>query len=413
MSSPVRPPQRWVMISLALLATTINYLDRQVLSVAEPVLREQLHIGTIAYSRIIFAFMLSYTVMNGICGRLIDRFGTRAGYALCMAWWSASAALHALARGPIGLAVARFSLGMGEAGNWPAAVKVVSEWFPAEETALASGIFNSGASLGAIVAPPLVAFTLIRFGWQVAFIAVGLLGFVWLAVWLPVYFTPSKREVPSAGKRPAHWSLFRQRFVWSYTLSKIFVDPVFYFYTFWFPAYLSNARHFDVRSIGKYGWIPFAVAGLGNLFGGWLSAALLRLGAPVIVARKLSVSLAAVMMLAAIPGALANSVYISMACVSLAMAGYTAATANMIALGSDVCGPDSIASVYGLASMGSGFGGMVFALLTGWIVERYSYTPAFVLFALLPILCVLVLWFVMGPIESSHLRNRPLALRQA
>jgi ACS family hexuronate transporter-like MFS transporter len=258
-----------------------------------------------------------------------------------------------------------------------------------------------------------VAFTLIRFGWQVAFIAVGLLGFVWLAVWLPVYFTPSKREVPRAGKRPAQWSLFRQRFVWSFTLSKIFVDPVFYFYTFWFPAYLSNARHFDVRSIGKYGWIPFAVAGLGNLFGGWLSSVLLRLGVPVIVARKLSVSLAAVMMLAAIPGALANSVYVSMACVSLAMAGYTAATANMIALGSDVCDPDSIASVYGLASMGSGFGGMVFALLTGWIVERYSYTPAFVLFAVLPILCVLVLWFVMGPIEGSHIRNRPLALRQA
>src|SRR5580658_9036439 len=143
MSSPPRPPLRWVMIALALLATTINYLDRQVLSVAEPVLRQQLHIGNIAYSRIIFAFMLAYTVMNGICGRLIDRFGTRAGYALCMAWCSASAALHALARGPIGLAAARFLLGMGEAGNWPAAVKVVSEWFPAEETALASGIFNS------------------------------------------------------------------------------------------------------------------------------------------------------------------------------------------------------------------------------------------------------------------------------
>jgi ACS family hexuronate transporter-like MFS transporter len=401
-----------MMIALALVATTINYLDRQVLSVAEPVLRHELHIGNIAYSRIIFAFMLSFTVMNGICGRLIDRFGTRAGYALCMAWWSASAALHALARGPVGLAVARFLLGMGEAGNWPAAVKVVSEWFPAEETALASGIFNSGASLGSIVAPPLVAFTLIRFGWQVAFIGVGLLGFVWMAIWLPVYFTPRKQKVPDDKNRPAHWHLFGIRFVWSYTLSKIFVDPVFYFYTFWFPAYLSRARHFDVQSIGQYAWIPFAVAGFGNVFGGWLSSVLLRLGLPVVVARKLAISIAAVMMLGAIPAVLVDSVRLSMACVSLATAGYTAATANMIALSSDACAPESIASVYGLASMGSGFGGMVFALLTGWIVERYSYTPAFVLFALLPMLSVFVLWFVMGPIEGHRIGTRLAAARQ-
>jgi MFS transporter, ACS family, hexuronate transporter len=295
----------------------------------------------------------------------------------------ASAALHALVRGPIGLGVARFLLGMGEAGNWPAAVKVVGEWFPAEETALASGISNSGASVGSIVAPPLIAFTLIRFGWQVAFIMVGLLGFGWLAVWLPIYVTPRKQKAAGPRRRPAHWSQFRVRFVWSYTLAKIFVDPVFYFYTFWFPEYLSTARHFDVRSIGRYAWIPFAVAGLGNLLGGWLSSFLLRLGFPVTVARKLSVSVAALLMLAAIPAALTHSVNFSLACVSVAMAGYTAATANMIALSSDAVAPDGIASVYGLASMGSGFGGMVFALLTGWIVERYSYTPAFVLFALL------------------------------
>jgi ACS family hexuronate transporter-like MFS transporter len=155
------------------------------------------------------------------------------------------------------------------------------------------------------------------------------------------------------------------------------------------------------------------VAGLGNVFGGWLSSVLLRLGFPAIVARKLAVSVGAVMMLGAIPAALVNSVHVSMACVSVAMAGYTAATANMIALSSDACDSDSIASVYGLASMGSGFGGMVFALLTGWIVERFSYTPAFILFALLPMLCVFVLWFVMGPIEGSRARNGTLAAGQA
>ena len=404
MSSPARHPLRWVMIALAMLATAVNYLDRQVLSVAEPVLRVQLHIGNIAYSRIIFAFMLAYTVMNGFWGRVIDRIGTRAGYALSMAWWSAAAVLHALAAGPIGLAAARFLLGMGEAGNWPAAVKVVSEWFPAEESALASGIFNSGASIGASVAPPLVAFILIRFGWQAAFIGVGLVGFVWLAIWLPLYRTPQAQTVPVAKEGLAHWGQFRQRFVWSFTLSKIFVDPVFYFYTFWFPEYLSHVRHFNVRSIGKYAWIPFAVAGLGNLV--WWMVFFSALPAARLPscrgAQTGCAMIAAVMMLGAIPGALANSIFVSMACVSLAMAGYTAATANMIALSSDVCDPDRIASVWGLASMGSGFGGMVFALVTGWIVEHYSYTPAFVLFATLPILCVLVLWFVMGPIESRH-----------
>src|SRR5271156_4568654 len=179
------------MISLAFWATLINYLDRQSLSVAAPVLREQFHMSNVAYSRVVFGFLLSYTIMNGVSGPLIDRLGTRLGYALCIAWWSAASILHAFARGAVSLGVFRFLLGAGEAGNWPAAVKVVAEWVPEEERALACGIFNSGSAAGAILAPPLVAWIILTWGWPSAFATVGCVGFVWLLFWWPVYRTPA------------------------------------------------------------------------------------------------------------------------------------------------------------------------------------------------------------------------------
>ena len=183
---------RWAMIALAFFATLINYLDRQALSVAAPVLLPQFHMSSIDYSRILFAFMLAYTLMNGVCGVMIDRMGTRAGYALFVGWWSLCALLHAFAQGMLSLGIFRFLLGLGEAGNWPGAVKVVAEWFPAEERSLASGIFNSGSAAGAILAPPLIAFMVLRFGWRAAFVVVGCSGFVWLAAWMRLYRTPDR-----------------------------------------------------------------------------------------------------------------------------------------------------------------------------------------------------------------------------
>jgi ACS family hexuronate transporter-like MFS transporter len=389
------------MIALVFWATVVNYLDRQTLSVAAPVLLDQFHITNLAYGRIVFAFMLAYTVMNGVSGPLIDRLGTRLGYALCIAWWSAASMLHALARGPLSLGIFRFLLGMGEAGNWPAGVKVVAEWFPESERALASGLFNSGSALGAILAPPAVAYILLRFGWQPAFFVVGLLGFLWLAFWWPLYRTP-------VGSRPAKrsgigaWRLFRHRFVWSFTLAKAFMDPVWYFYTFWFPEYLKHERHFDMAAIGKYAWIPFLVAGFGNIFGGLLSGLLIRRGFSVTVARKTAVTFFALLMLAAIPAVLTPSAWLSIGFVSLAMTGYTGSLANMLAFPADVFAANEVSSVYGLASMGSGFGGMVFSLATGWTVDHYSYLPVFVGFGLMPLICVGILWTLLGPLEDSR-----------
>jgi MFS transporter, ACS family, hexuronate transporter len=398
--------KRWLMISLAFWATVINYLDRQTLSVAAPVLREQFHMSNVEYGRVVSAFMFAYTIMNGLSGPMIDRLGTRLGYALCIAWWSTAAVLHTFARGAVSLGVYRFLLGMGEAGNWPGGVKVVAEWFPEQERALASGLFNSGSSVGAILAPPIVAFVLLRFGWPTAFFVVGVAGFVWLLFWWPTYYTPAAvLQEANAPPIPA-WQLFRTRFVWSFTVAKIFMDPVWYFYIFWFPEYLKRARNFDMAAIGKYAWIPFVVAGMGNLFGGMLSGVLLRRGYSVTVARKGALTFFAVLMTSAIPAVLVRDAWLSIALVSIAMMGYTGCLANMLSMPADVFPKNAVASVWGLASMGSGFGGMVFALITGWVVDHYSYIPVFFGFGLMPLLCAGLIWGLLGPLQPSRVLVR-------
>ena len=397
------------MISLAFWATVINYLDRQTLSVAAPVLREQFHMSNVEYSRVVFAFLLAYTIMNGVSGPLIDKLGTRLGYALCIAWWSAAAVLHALARGALSLGAFRFLLGIGEAGNWPGGVKVVAEWFPERERAMACGIFNSGSSVGAILAPPIVAFILLTLGWRAAFIAVGAVGFIWLLFWWPLYRTPQvEREEIAVAPVPVR-ELVRLRFVRAFTLSKVFMDPVWYFYIFWFPEYLKNARHFNMASIGKYAWIPFAVAGAGNFAGGALSGWLLRRGVSLTMTRKGAVSFFASLMMSAIPAVLVNQVWLSIALVSVAMFGYTGCLANMLAMPGDVFPKNAVASVFGLASVGSGFGGMLFTLITGWVVDHYSYTPVFIGFGFVPLICALVMWTLMGPLEVMVFPSRPLS----
>ena len=397
------------MIALVFLATVINYLDRQTLSVVAPVLREEFHMSNVTYSRVVSAFMLAYTISNGFSGTIIDKLGTRAGYALCIAWWSVAAILHAFATGAWSLGAARFLLGLGEAGNWPAGVKVVSEWFPERERALAAGMFNSGSSFGAILAPPVVAFITLQFGWAAAFAGVGATGLIWLAFWWKIYYVPDEQREPGTpavaaaphSEVPAPWTLFRAPFVRNFMLSKIFLDPVWYFYIFWFPEYLKNARNFDLAAIGKYAWIPFVVAGLGNIAGGALSGVLLRRGWSVTLARKTAITVFTLFMLAAIPAVLTPDVRMSIAFVSIAMVGYTGALANTLAFPADVFPRHLVGSVWGLASMGAGLGGMIFALATGWVVDHYSYVPVFFGFGFLPLISALIMWTMLGPLTPE------------
>jgi ACS family hexuronate transporter-like MFS transporter len=218
---------KWLVLGFAFSATVINYLDRQTLSVLAPVLLLQYHISAESYSRIVSVFMLAYTISNGISGRMLDRLGTKAGYAIAIALWSGAELLHALAKGAFGFGIVRFLLGVGEAGNYPAGVKLIAEWFPAKDRSLSAGVFNSGASIGAIIAPPLLAWIALTAGVRAAFVVVGLLGFLWLGLWLLVYRRPPQdTPPPSLSTRGSH--LFRSKFLWQFTLSKAFSDPVWY-----------------------------------------------------------------------------------------------------------------------------------------------------------------------------------------
>lgn len=394
MSSPAASKNRWVMLAFAFVATVINYLDRQTLSVLAPVLLERFKISATTYSHIIFAFMLAYTVMNGVSGPLLDRLGTKVGYALTIAWWSAAEILSAFSAGALSLGIFRFLLGVGEAGNYPAGVKVIGEWFPPQERSLASGIFNSGAAIGAMLAPPLLAWTVLEMGWQASFVVVGALGFVWLGAWTVYYRAPPINPGEVESPPPAVWALAKTRFVWQFTLSKVFADPVWYFYTFWFPQYLKVAHGFTMKEIGQTAWIPFFTAGIGNLAGGFLCSGLLRIGLPAQIARRVGVLIFSGLMVAAVPSAMVHSSALAIALISTATFGYCGALANVLAIPRDLFPKNAVASIWGLASMGSGIGGMFFSLVTGWLVDQYSFKPAFVLFGLTPIISACLIWWL-------------------
>jgi len=394
-------PLRWLMVGMTFLATVINYLDRQTLSVVAPELKRQFAMNDETYGLILAAFMLAYTVMNGVSGPMIDRLGTKLGYGLCMLWWSTAGLLHTLARGPFSLGAFRFLLGMGEAGNWPAAVKVISEWFPPKERALASGIFNSGSAIGAVAAPPIVTWLVLRWGWPRAFLLVGLSGYAWLIAWQLIYRTPASVQGEVRSRPAPPWRLLKTRFVAFFTLSKIFVDPVWYFYIFWFPKYLSTVHHFTLLQIGKIAWIPFLTADIGNLAGGLLTQLLIRGGTPIPVARRISVAIFALLMTAAIPAVLVQHVWLAIALVSTATFGYTGYLANTLAFPADVFPKSMVASIWGLASMGSGFGGMIFSWLSGRIIDRHGYTPIFIAYGIMPLLAGAIVLFLIGPLEPD------------
>jgi ACS family hexuronate transporter-like MFS transporter len=387
---------KWLLLSFAFLATVINYLDRQTLSVMAPVLLEEFHISAQRYSYIVSAFMLAYTLANGVSGRLLDRLGTKAGYAWTMAWWSAAEMLCALAAGALSLGIFRFLLGMGEAGNYPAGVKLVAEWFPAEERSLASGIFNSGSSVGAILAPPLLAWILLSAGWRTAFLAVGLLGFIWLIAWIRFYPKP-KPGLKAVGQQDATdrlplKSLLRSKFLWQFTLSKVFSDPAWYFYIFWVPQYLKVVHGFSMRRIGETAWIPFLTAAIGNLAGGVVFTALLRFGRRTATTRRIAILIFSVLMTSAVFVGESKSAAGCIALISVATFGYTGALANLLAVPGDVFPKGAVASIWGFASMGAGFGGMLFSLVTGWLVEHYSFQPTFVLFGIIPLISAWLVW---------------------
>ncbi len=399
---------RWVMISFAFMATVLNYLHR--LSFNYLTAKGPLHdmIPDDAFGYIATAFFVAYMLSNAFSGFVIDRLGTKLGYALCMAFWTTAGLLHAVAMVPFQFGIFRFLLGLGEAGNWPAAIKLTGEWFPPEERSTASGIFNSGAAVGAIVAPPLIAWLGVTFGWQMTFVVIGALGYLWLVAFWFTYYTPEKEaNLPVLRKIPP-LKLLKSKFVWSLTLSKVFMDPVWYFITFWIGRYLADVHHWDLATIGWFATIPFIVADLGNILGGLFTQLIIRKGVPIHKARKIAVGIFGfIMALSLISGPLVIvSPASALAVLAIAGFGYAAYTANTMAFPADVVPPNATASVWGVASVGAGLGGAVFQSLSGLAVKNISatagysvaYNTVFLGYGLLALIGLSIILFVMGPL---------------
>jgi MFS transporter, ACS family, hexuronate transporter len=401
---------RWWMVSLVFLATLVNFIDRLTISVLAPVITVQLGLTNLQFASITTWFLVAYTASQGLSGRLYDRVGTRRGFAISILIWSAAAMGHAFARGLASLSALRFVLGLGEAGNWPGAAKAVAEWFPARQRALGMGIFNSGVSIGSILAPPLIVWLQLRFGWQTTFLVTGGLGFGWLILWWLFYETPERHRAisreeyaliregrPPGSAQSASWrELLRHRQVWAIVASRLVTDPVWWLYITWLPLYLANVRGFSLKQIGLFAWLPYVTADAGSLLGGWASGHLISRGYSVNASRKAVMVAGAVLMLGGIPAALAESAIGALACISVVTFGFQAWINNVQTTPGDFFPEHAVATVAGLGGVGAGVGAIVFTLTTGLVVDTFhSYTPILVTSALLPVLGT-ALFFVLG-----------------
>jgi MFS transporter, ACS family, hexuronate transporter len=411
---------RWWIAGLVFLATLINFLDRLTISVLAPVITAQLGLTNLQFASINTWFLVAYTASQGLSGKLYDRIGTRRGFAISIVIWSSAAMAHAFARGLASLSCMRFVLGLGEAGNWPGAAKVCAEWFPIRQRALGMAIFNSGVALGSILAPPLIVWLQLRYGWQATFLATGTLGFGWLVLWLIYYESPERHpsitpaeyaliqqdrdHSTSAGAVP--WrELLKHRQVWAIVLSRFFTDPVWWLYITWLPLYLYNVRGFSLKQIGLFAWLPYVAAGAGSLIGGWLSGFLIGRGWTADKARKSVIVAGALLMCAGILAAAADSAMAALGFIAVVMFGFQSWINNVQTMPSDFFPERAVASVAGLGGVGAGLGAIVFTMTTGFVVDHFhSYTPVLMVAGLLPVFGTLVLFQLGGPIRRLPLR---------
>lgn len=408
-SKPLK--MRWLMISFALVATILNYLHRLSFNylAANDYLRDL--IPDDAFGYIATAFFIAYLLSNAVSGFVIDKLGTRLGYSICMAFWTTAGILHALARSPFQFGIFRFLLGIGEAGNWPAAIKLTSEWFPPEERSTASGIFNSGAAAGAVIAPVLISWLGTRFGWQITFVVIGVLGYLWLAIFWFTYYTPERTIKQSRARIVPPVKLLKNKFVLSLTLSKVFIDPVWYFITFWIGRYLADTYDWDLAKIGWFAMFPFIIADFGNIAGGVFTQFIIKKGVPIPKARKIGAGIfGSIMAFSLILGPfMINGPMSALVVLALAGFGYASLSANMLAFPADVVPLSATASVWGLASVGSGLGGAIFQSLSGVAVkklsEKFSYSTAynavFIGYGLIALTGMIILLFMTGPLVQN------------
>ncbi len=386
---------RWYICGLLFFVTVINYVDRQVLSVLEPdYLKPAIGWSELEYGRIVLAFQLAYAVMFVVFGRIMDWLGTKIGFAIAVVWWSVAAMAHAIAGSPAGFGIARLFLGMGEAANFPGAVKTIAEWFPKSERALATGVFNAGTNVGAMIAP-IAALTLAEaFGWQSAFIITGALGFLWLIFWWVMYRRPEEHPRLSAeerqyiesdreetvGEKIPWLSLLSYRQTWAFALGKMLTDPIWWFYLFWLPKFLSNNHGIKKFELIKYLIVVYLIADVGSVAGGWISSSLIKRGWTINAARKTAMLIFATMMPVVIIASQVKSVWTAIILIGFAAGAHQGISANLFTLTSDMFPKRAVGSVMGIGSCAGSLGGVAVAEFAGRILnaDPSFYTPMFV-----------------------------------
>ncbi|MGQ9632830.1 MAG: MFS transporter [Bryobacteraceae bacterium] len=412
---------RWFILSLLFLVTTNNYLDRIVFSVLIPVIRDDLHISTEQYSYITASFQFAYTVGFLFMGKLIDRFGTRIGYALSIAWWSAAACMHAVARTALQMGFWRGMLGLGEAGNFPSAIKAVAEWFPKKDRAFATGIFNAGTNVASMIGPPIFVWMAAKYGWRDCFLITAGVGFILVVIWWIVYRLPEhhrsvnaqelayiKSDVEEAGGPKVGWlEALRYRETWGFALGKFLTDPVWWFYLVWLPPYLYDVRKFNLTEVGWALPVVYLMADVGSVGGGWLSGHLMRRGWPNHKARKTAMAVSAGLMPIAAMSVLAPNPVLAIALVSIATASHQGWSANLFTTTSDVFPKQAVASVTGIGGCMGGVGGVLFsALLPGYVVSHFGYTPIFLGMGLLHLTALVVVHKLLGKMQPVQVALR-------
>jgi MFS transporter, ACS family, hexuronate transporter len=418
--SPARSRVRWTICALLFFATTINYLDRSVLGVLAPTLRSTIGWTDQQYGWISGCFTLAYAIGYVFAGRLMDRFGIRIGYAVALLAWSLAAVGHAFAASALGFMVARFALGLGEAGNFPAALKAIAEWFPKKERAYATGLFNAGSNIGAILAPALVPWITLTWGWPTAFVLTGVMGLIWLAFWWPLYRPPAEHTRVSSTElalihsdppdppQNVSWSeLLGFRQTWAFVLAKLSTDAVWWFFLFWFSPFMADSFGVDLKSVGLPMITVYLLADIGSVLGGWLSSALIGRGVSVNVARKSVMLLCA---LCVLPVALAphvSNLWTAVLLVGLATSAHQGFSANLFTVTSDLFPRKAVASVAGIGGSMGALGGFFLNVATGWIKQQTgSYSILFLMAGGMYLLALFLLHALAPRLTPVQLRAR-------
>jgi MFS transporter, ACS family, hexuronate transporter len=406
---------RWWILGLIFLVTCINYIDRSSIGLLVTHFGPEIGISGGQYGLIGALLLFAYTVSQSISGRLYDRYGARMGFTVSIIVWCAAAMAHSAITGFTSFAVCSFFLGLGEAGNWPGAAKVIAEWFPQKERAIGMAVFNGGASMGAVIAPLLVGRLLDPLvGWRASFFIVGAFGFVWLAAWLAVYRPLSQNPRVSQKEReyimegqpavvqgtaPSLASLLALRQTWGILLARFLVDPIWWLYMLWLPTYLKEVRHFSLKDIGASAWAPYFAAAIGSLFGGWLAGRLISRGRSVNSARKTVIGIAACLMPFGILAAHAQSAYSALACIAVVLFGFQMWISNVQTLPSDFFANSAVGSVAGMGGTAAGISSLIFNLCTASLVLHFGYAAVLTIAGVLAPIGALTLFLLVGNIH--------------